>query len=419
MGGFELIAVGISSRMNEIFEGRKRSTSFNHVGKLTLGILLALPLGGCAMMSSTGPSTRAVGAARNDTAAGAQIKVIDVSDGIAKQLIASARASLFSETLGDGYPIGTIVGLGDVLDISVWEAPPAALFGSAGADSRLATSSTSIARGTSLPTQVVDNNGLIQIPFVGAISAEGRTLAAIANDIEKRLARKANQPQVIVRLAGNAASNVTIIGDVASSTRMPLTPRGERLLDALASAGGVKQPVGKITVQITRGQKVESLPLEAVIRDPRQNVRLQPNDIVTVLFQPYTFTALGATGRNEEIPFEGTGISLAQALGRVGGLQDLRADAKGVFIFRFEDRAALGYPENSSVKTTPEGKIPVIYRVDLRNPETFFVAQSFPIHNKDVMYVSNAPMADLQKFLTIVSSTVVPLYTIEALVNRN
>jgi len=311
------------------------------------------------------------------------------------------------------------VGLGDVLDISIWEAPPAALFGSAGADTRLATSSTSIARGTSLPTQVVDNNGVIQIPFVGGIRAEGKTLQAIAEDIRMRLARKANQPQVIVRMAGNAASNVTVVGDVANSTRMPLTPKGERLLDALASAGGVKQAVGKMTVQITRGRVVESLPLEAVIRDPRQNIRLQPDDVVTVLFQPYAFTALGATGRNEEIPFEGTGLSLAQALGRIGGLQDQRADAKGVFIFRFEDRAALGYSADSVVKTTPEGKIPVIYRIDLKSPETFFAAQSFPIRDKDVLYVSNAPLADLQKFLTIISSTVVPLYTLDALVNNN
>jgi len=405
--------------MNENFAVPKGRPSSCHVGKIALGILAALSLGGCTMMSSTGPSSRAVTGAKDHAIAESQIRVVDVSDTVARQLITRTKTSLFSESLGEGYPIGTVVGLGDVLDISIWEAPPAALFGSAGADTRLATSSTSIARGTSLPTQVVDNNGVIQIPFVGGIRAEGKTLQAIAEDIRMRLARKANQPQVIVRMAGNAASNVTVVGDVANSTRMPLTPKGERLLDALASAGGVKQAVGKMTVQITRGRVVESLPLEAVIRDPRQNIRLQPDDVVTVLFQPYAFTALGATGRNEEIPFEGTGLSLAQALGRIGGLQDQRADAKGVFIFRFEDRAALGYSADSVVKTTPEGKIPVIYRIDLKSPETFFAAQSFPIRDKDVLYVSNAPLADLQKFLTIISSTVVPLYTLDALVNNN
>jgi polysaccharide export outer membrane protein len=122
---------------------------------------------------------------------------------------------------------------------------------------------------------------------------------------------------------------------------------------------------------------------------------------------------LGATTRNEEINFEAQGITLAQALGRVGGLQDMRAHAAGVFIFRFEDPAMLG--EAAPARTTADGKVPVVYRVDLRNPASFFTAQGFPMRNKDVMFVANAPAADLQKFLTILSSVVVPAVTLQNL----
>ena len=55
-------------------------------------------------------------------------------------------------------------------------------------------------------------------------------------------------------------------------------------------------------------------------------------------------------------------------------------------------------------RRTPDGLIPVIYRIDLKNPATFFVAQGFPIRNKDVLYVSSAPITDLQRFVGIVSS---------------
>jgi polysaccharide export outer membrane protein len=65
--------------------------------------------------------------------------------------------------------------------------------------------------------------------------------------------------------------------------------------------------------------------------------------VVTALFQPYSFTALGATGANAEIAFEATGITLAQALGRAGGLQDQRADVRGAFLFRLEDPRALDF----------------------------------------------------------------------------
>ena len=150
------------------------------------------------------------------------------------------------------------------------------------------------------------------------------------------------------------------------------------------------------------------LPLDVVIRDPQQNVPLRPGDVVTALFQPLSFTSLGATGKNEEINFEGNGISLAQALARAGGLQDARANPQGVFIFRFEAEKALTWPRQPVV-TTPDGLVPVVYRIDLRDPNSFFTMQSFPIHNRDVLYVSNAPAAELQKFLNLVFSIAYPV----------
>src|SRR3546814_4877845 len=109
----------------------------------------------------------------------------------------------------------------------------------------------------------------------------------------------------------NSTANVTIVGDLSKSGRIPLTPKGERLLEALASAGGTKEPIGKLVVQLTRGGNVTTMPLDTVIRDPKQNIRLAPDDVVTLLYQPYSFTALGAVGKNSEIPFEATGMNLA------------------------------------------------------------------------------------------------------------
>jgi polysaccharide export outer membrane protein len=370
-------------------------------------------LSGCTLMSAAGPSARRVHAADDQTVSSAPIKIIDVNDGVARQILASSRSLLFSESLGDAAPIGSVIGRGDAIDIAIWEAPPAALFGAVGSMGELGQVSNQTARATSLPEQMVDNDGYITVPFAGRIQAGGRTPQQIARDITARIAGMAHSPQVIVRLSRNATKNVTVVGDVSGSTRVPLTAKGERLLDILAAAGGVRQPVNKTMIQITRGSHVASLPLATVIEDPRQNIRLAPDDVVTAFFQPYSFTALGATNANAEVPFEGTGITLAQALGRVGGLQDFRADVKGAFIFRLEDPAALDPALREGAQTTPDGRVPVIYRINMRDPATFFVAQSFPIRNKDVLYVSNAPLADFQKFLNIVSSIAVPVVTIK------
>ncbi len=106
--------------------------------------------------------------------------------------------------------------------------------------------------------------------------------------------------------------------------------------------------------------------------------------------------------------FEVHCISLVQALARVGGLQDNRADKQGVFLFRFEEPAvaqALGLTQGAN----NDGKVPVVYRLDMSDPAVFFHAQNFRIQDKDVLYVSNASAAELQKFLNVLLSAFYPL----------
>lgn len=366
-------------------------------------------------MPASGPSSKAVLRSRNTEVGDAQIRMIDLTSDVARKVKEATRTAYFAENFGDGSPVGSVVGKGDTLDISIWEAPPATLFGTAASDVKL-TTPIPTAKGTSIPEQMVDSDGFVTVPFAGRIGASGRTPQEIARDIDNRLAGKAHLPQTIVRVSRNATRDVTVVGDVTSSMRVPLTARGERLLDVLATAGGVRQPVGKMTIQITRGNRSAAMPLETVILDPHENIKLQPDDVITALFQPYSFTALGGTGRNDEISFEGTGISLSQALGRVAGLQDSRADVKGVFIFRLEDPAALPPALQNSSAMTRDGKVPVIYRVNMKDPATFFIAQNFPIRNRDVLYVSNAPLADIQKFVNVISSTILPIATASTII---
>jgi len=373
---------------------------------LTWGAALGFAtwLSGCAYLPATGPSTREVdkSAARPGAAA---LQIVDVDDKVVRQLLAHRSQRLFSETLGQSPGSSAILGPGDVVEVSIWEAPPAALFGAGVMDARGAVAAV---RATTIPEEMIDSDGTISVPFAGRIPAAGKSLAAVQDEIVRRLKGKANQPEVLVRLTHNASRNITVVGDVNQSVRVPLTPSDERLLDALAAAGGVRQPVNKMTIQVTRGHEVQALPLDTIIRDPKQNVPLQAGDVVTALFDPLSFTALGASGKNQEINFEAQGIVLAQALARSGGLVDSQSDPRGVFIFRFESKDALAWPREPVV-STPEGFVPVVYRFNLRDPSSFFLMQSFAVNNKDVLYVSTAPVTELQKFLNLVFSVVYPL----------
>lgn len=366
-------------------------------------LLSASFLSGCTQMGGSGPRTGKVLAANKLTVNEAQIQVVELDENTTRKVVAINASRSFAEALGDAAPTGSVAGPGDVLQISIWEAPPGVLFGtsmaSASASADVAGSGTS-----TVPEQMVDGSGQIKVPYVGLVDVAGRTTRQIESDIVRRLRGKAHDPQAVVRIARNATANVTVMGDVAASARVPLTPKGERILDIIAAVGGPREPVSKTTVQITRGRTVATMPLQKVAQEPGQNIVMKADDIVNVMFQPYSFIALGALKNNAEIPFEGTGISLAQALGRIGGLDDNRANIRGVFIFRLEDPAALSPTLAASAPQTLDGKIPVIYRLNLGNPAGFFLAQSFPVLNRDVVYVSNASAVELQKFVGIVSS---------------
>lgn len=386
-----------------MFWGRapERRTTASQL-RLAVAAILAVSLSGCSSFGAGGPATHAVIESADAPLATANVSVVDLTDDVARQMVSARSASRFSDIFGDSQSPGVLIGPGDVLEVSLWEAPPAVLFGSP--PSAVRSGALAASQGLSLPGQTVDSDGMISVPFAGSIRAAGRTPSEIERELVVKLRGKAHQPQAVVRLARNQATNVTVVGDVANSGRVPLTPKGESLLDVLAQAGGVKNPVSKTMIQLTRGDRVASMPLETVIRDPHQNIVVRADDIITAVFQPYSFTALGATGNNAELPFEATGINLAQALGRVGGLKNDQADIRGVFIFRFEDPTVLGRHAPTGARTTPDGKLPVIYRLDLKDPRSFFVSQSFPVQNRDVLYVSKAPLADLQKFMNMVSS---------------
>ena len=380
--------------------------------RLSLATSMTLLAGGCGitgLSTAVGPSRSAIVSQRTaQQIPGMQL--IPVTSEIANRLSITAPAPGFAEAIGDAEPVGTTVGIGDTVEVTIWEAPPAVLFG-AGAFSTRIDSSIQTSRPGTLPEAMVGPSGSITVPFAGQVPAAGRTLRQIEQAIVSRLRNKANQPQAIVRIARNATANVSVVGDVETSGRFPLTPRGERLLDVIALAGGTKQPVDRMTVQLTRGDTTVTMPLQSVVKDARQNIILNRDDIVTAIYQPHSFTVLGAAGKNDEIRFEGVGLTLSQALGRVGGLVDNRADPKGVFLFRWESPLRVRSLVDPQIPL-PDGPVPVIYQVDLKKPETLFAAQNFAMRDGDVIFISNSPTADFQRFVNILASSVLPALSV-------
>lgn len=362
-------------------------------------------LAACSSLPTSGPSTRNVVALgqQQATAEVPEVELIDVNGAVAQSLYQAQVNQSFAQ-LGDGTSSIGAINIGDVLDITIWEAPPAVLFGGA-----LSSTGSGNAQQTKLPEQMVSSSGTISVPFIGDVSVLGKTPVQVQNIIKGRLKKMANQPQVMVRMVQNNAANVSVIR-AGNSVRMPLTAAGERVLDAVAAVGGSTANVQDTNVQLTRGNVVRTIALEDLVAHPRQNILLRRGDVVTMITNPSTFTSMGAVGHTQQIGFSVKGLSLAEAVGRMGGLQDYRADARGVFVFRYAPLSEL--PPEKQSKWVEKGygdraEIPVVYRLNLADANSMFWMQRFPVKDKDVVYVSNAPMAEVRKFLSFVFSPVV------------
>ena len=373
-----------------------------------LAIIALVSLSGCAL-SNSGPSrSRILDSGDSDRLQG--IQVVEVDGKVVERLKESDQLGRFDSLFPSNSSNNYLIGPGDIVEVAIWEAPPAMLFGSRDSTTIGATATNSV----TLPQQMVDSDGSITIPFVGRVAVQGHTTQEIELKIVRDLKGKANQPQVLVRIAQNKTSSVTVIGEVNTSMIMPLTPKGERLLDAIAAGGGVKKEVDLTAVRVSRSDITGMMPLGSVISDPKQNIMLAPGDVVTAVYQPQTFSVLGQTGKNAEIPFEAQGISLAQALARSGGLEENRADASGVFVFRFEDAKTF----NSFGKTAQpadNGTVPAVYNIDLKDPAAFLVTQNFPVRNHDVIYVATSEARQTEKFLRLLIMFTSPATTANTL----
>ncbi|MFN3659319.1 MAG: polysaccharide biosynthesis/export family protein [Pseudolabrys sp.] len=266
------------------------------------------------------------------------------------------------------------------------------------------------ARTASIPEQIVDRDGTISIPYAGQLKVVGLRPSDVETRIVDLLKNKAIEPQAVVTISKNFSNSVTVTGEVTRGAIIPLTVKGDRVLDVIASAGGISGTAAHETfVRLTRGGKTADIPFNAILASPGENVYVRPKDIITVVRDPQTFTAFGSTGQNASIPFSAVGISLEEAIAKAGGLLDSRADPAGIFLFRFEPAELVAQLQPGRQLPSEGDLVPVIYRLNLRNANSFFLARAFQIKNKDILYVSNAPSTPVEKFLRLVGAVTAPV----------
>jgi polysaccharide export outer membrane protein len=281
--------------------------------------------------------------------------------------------------------------IGDVLSVTIFEASAGGLF---------IPSEAGVRPGNfvALPDQSVDSAGNISVPYAGTVRAKGRTTDEVQNDIVAKLRNRAIEPQVVVALKTQNGGLVSVLGEVNLPSRFATTADGDKMVDAITRAGGIKGQGWDVSVMLERGGRRQTVPFVNLVDYPANNIYIQPRDNIYVFRQPQTFLAFGATGQQGQFEFGDWRITLAEAVAKAGGLLDAQGDPAAVFLYRAETRevaAKLGV----DVSKYSTNRIPVIYNANLRDPSGFFLATQVRMRNKDILYISNAQSVEIVKVL--------------------
>jgi polysaccharide export outer membrane protein len=372
---------------------------------LLAAFAVAFASAGCTAISDSGPSRRDV-EARASAAIGASedrslldYALVDLNRGVLPLIDDPGPGSLL-RTFGAGHkpPPAVVVGVGDTVQVTLFEAQSGGLFIPIDAGSRPGNFVT-------LPNQTVDSRGYISVPYAGQIAALNRSTPAIQRDIVEKLTNRAIEPQAVVTLVNQSSMQFTVLGDVNTPGKLTVNAAGDKVLDAISRSGGIRNPGYEEFVTLQRSGLKSTVYFMNLVKEPRENVYVESGDTLYVYQYQRAFLAFGATGASGQFKFQQENLTLNDAVGKAGGLLDNRADPGQVLVYRLERRATLEHMGvDLSALSVEQDDIPTIYRVNLRDPSGFFAAGRFPMRDGDVVYVDNADEVEIAKFLGMLTN---------------
>lgn len=364
-----------------------------------------LVLASCGTLPSNGPlsiekDTTTIGkdGDKNQAPDTSAYEIVDVNANTLAALQLYRPASFSEQFSAKLPPPKQVIAQGDQVAITIWEAASGGLFSDA------APPGANGARATAIPVQTIDSSGNMKVPYVGQLHVLGSTTSEVATAIEGRLTGMAIKPQVLVNIITNGSAWASVIGDVTGAARVPLSTKGDRLLDVIASAGGIKAMPFETHVRITRNNKTETVLLDAILKSPEEDIYIYPGDQIYVYREPLSYVALGAVTAQHDYPIDEEKVSLVQAVAKAGGLIDMQSNSSAVYLFRYETPDVVRglHPDSSLLAHNTGEAIPVIYRVNFDKPENYLIAQEISVRDHDLVYVADADAVQFNKFLVIV-----------------
>lgn len=371
--------------------------------KNSVYLVLLSSLAGCATLPSSGPTGKQIERSAVAPKDGSPIQLVEIK-AATDVPAATENAAPATTLLPDRAPSPTdMVGPGDILDISIYEAGVTLFANSSNVSQLTQMTANPGVQVQRLPPTRIDDNGNITIPYAGSMKVAGMTTGQVEVTIRTALKRLSQNPQVIVTLGQAITNSIIIGGEVSRPGRLVLQTNRESLSDVIALAGGYRGNARDLTLRISRGSSSVDLRIDDLAENPVTDVRVQPGDRLMLINNPRTYSILGASGRVEQVPFSRSSVSLAEAVATAGGTNPNLGDPAAIFLFRY-------------VTDAQGQEVPKVYHLNMMNTGSYFLAQKFVMQDKDVLYFGNAAANQPSKVIQLISQLFSPILTVTSAV---
>ena len=331
-------------------------------------VLLAVMLGGCALAPGMKMEEPA------EIPGGQVVRVAPLSMEMLNSLEASRQSQV--REIAEEFAIQHtqyLIGPGDVLQIIVWDHPeltiPAGSF-----------------RDAESSGQQVDDDGYLYYPYVGLVKASGMNIAALRDVLTDKLSACIQDPQLDVRVAGYRSKRVYVVGEVNQPGVLPLNDLPLTIADAISLSGGLTSAAHKSGVNISRDGVVHEIDLRALydFADSSQNLMLKHGDIVNVLDRSrQKVFVMGEVRKPGSVEIVNSELSLAGALGEVGGVNQISADSGAMYVIRGADKDQ-----------------PQIFHLDASFASGLLLAERFDLQAQDVVFVDTAGISQWNRVIS-------------------
>ena len=291
-----------------------------------------------------------------------------------------------------------LVGVGDVLNIIVWDHPEL-------------TIPQAGHRSAAEAGNFVHKDGTIFYPYVGKVPVIGREVTQIREDITTGLSTYINNPQVDVNVAAFRSQHFFVSGAVKNPQMIPVKNVPTTILDALSLAGGMAADADWSSVTLTStddGELVtEAIDLSILLEQGvlKQNRLLKSNDVLHIpRNDALKVFVMGDVVDATTQQIGRRGMTLAEALNNVGGINEASANASGIFVLRASDSTL---------------KLVDIYQLDVSMGPRLILSTQFKLQPMDIVYVTTAPVARWNKLLNQLTSSLNGIYQIDLIENRS